>query len=85
MVKVMKIGPLRWLGHLFRIQEQNPCWDLTLHKPEGTGRVGRPAVRWLHSVEGHVKIMGFRNWRQKSQDGDQGRSIIKEAKVHNGL
>jgi hypothetical protein len=35
-VKVIKVGWLRWLGHLFRMQEQNPCRKLTLHKPEGT-------------------------------------------------
>jgi hypothetical protein len=50
-VKVTKVGRLRWLGHLFRMQEQNPCRKLTPHKPEGARRVGRPAVRWLDSVE----------------------------------
>jgi hypothetical protein len=24
---------------------------LSLHKPEGTGRVGKPAIRWLNSFE----------------------------------
>jgi hypothetical protein len=35
-VKVMKVGPLRWIGHLFRMQEQNLFRKLTLHKQEGT-------------------------------------------------
>jgi hypothetical protein len=35
-MKVFKSGRLRWLGHLFIIQEQNPCRKLTLHKPKGT-------------------------------------------------
>jgi hypothetical protein len=39
-VKVIKVGRLRWLGHLFRMQEQNPCRKLTPHKPEGARRVG---------------------------------------------
>jgi hypothetical protein len=50
-MKVIKVRRLKWLGHLFRMQKQNPCRKLTLHKPEGTRRVGRPAVRWLDSVE----------------------------------
>jgi hypothetical protein len=29
-VKVTKVGRLRWLGHLFRMHEQNPCRKLTL-------------------------------------------------------
>jgi hypothetical protein len=58
--------------------------ELTLHKPEGTRRVGRPAIRCLDSVEEDLKTMGIRNWRQKSKDLDQWRAIVKEAKVHNG-
>jgi hypothetical protein len=65
-MKVIKEGWLRWLGHLFRIQEQNPCRKLNLYKPEGTRRVGRPAVRWLDSVEEDFKTVGPRNWRLKS-------------------
>jgi hypothetical protein len=80
-VKVIKVGRLRKLGHPVRMQEQNPCRKLTLHKPEGTRRVGRPAVGRLDSVEADLKIMGVR----KSQDRDQWREIMKEAKVHQGL
>jgi hypothetical protein len=35
-VKTMKIGRLRWLGHLFRMQKLDPCRKLTLLKPEDT-------------------------------------------------
>ena len=35
-VKVIKIGSLRWLGYIFRMQELHPCRRLTLLKPEGT-------------------------------------------------
>jgi hypothetical protein len=48
-MKIIKYGRLRWLGYLFIIQEQNPCRKLNLNKPEGTRRVGRPAVRRLGS------------------------------------
>jgi hypothetical protein len=49
-------------GHVFRIQEQNPCTKLIIYKPEGTQGIGRPAVWWLDSVE-DLEIMGVRNWR----------------------
>jgi hypothetical protein len=35
-VKVDKIGRLRWLGRLLGMQESDPCRKLTLLKPEGT-------------------------------------------------
>ena len=43
-VKVIKIGRLRWLGHLFRMQKLDPCRKLTLLKPEGAGLVGYPTL-----------------------------------------
>ena len=35
-VKVIKIGRLRWLGHHFRMQELDPCRKLTALKAERT-------------------------------------------------
>jgi hypothetical protein len=41
MHEVIKIGLLRWLGDLFRMQELDPCRELTVLKAEGTGLVGK--------------------------------------------
>jgi hypothetical protein len=49
-----------------------------VHKPEGTRRVGRPASRWLDSIEEDLKIMGVRNWRRKSLDRGQWKSNRKK-------
>jgi hypothetical protein len=46
-VGVVTIGRLRWLGQLFKMHELDPCRKLTVLKPEGTRRVGKPKVRWL--------------------------------------
>jgi len=35
-VKVIKIGKLRWLGHFCRMQEPDPSRKITLLKPEDT-------------------------------------------------
>jgi hypothetical protein len=70
-VKVTKSGRLRWLVQLFRMQELDPCRQLTLHKPEGTQCVGKPRLRWFESVEGDQKNMGVRNWRCKLQHRKQ--------------
>jgi hypothetical protein len=45
-VKVIKVRRSRWLGQLYKMQEQNPSRKLTLHKPEGTRRVGISTSRW---------------------------------------
>jgi len=54
-VKVMTIGRLRWLGHVFRMQELDPCSRLNHLKPEGTWHVGQLKLRWLESVEEDLK------------------------------
>jgi hypothetical protein len=65
-VKLIKVGRLRWLGYLFTVQEQNPCRNIILHKPEGIiRRVGRPALRWLGTSEDDLKKMDVINWRRQ--------------------
>jgi hypothetical protein len=64
-VKEVQIGRLRWLGQLFRMQALDTYRQLTVLKPEGTRRVGKPKMRWLESAEEDLKKMGVRNWRRK--------------------
>jgi hypothetical protein len=51
--------------HLFRLQELDPCRELSVLKPEGTRFLGKPKLRWRESVEGDLKEMGVRNWRRE--------------------
>ena len=83
--KVRNIGRLRWLGHLFGVQEVDPCRKFTVLKLEGTQLVGKCQLMWLESVEEDVKNMGVRNWRRKLQNEEWWRTILEEAKIHQGL
>jgi hypothetical protein len=65
--------------------KQNPYRKFTLHKPGANRRVGRPAVKWLDSVEDDLKKIGVRYCRLKSQDWNQWRKTVKEPKVHQRL
>ena len=49
-------------GKFFRMQELDPCRKLTILKPEGTRRSGKPQLGWLESVEENVKNKGTRSW-----------------------
>jgi hypothetical protein len=53
--KVIKLGSLRCLGDLFRMQGLDHCRKLTLPKLEGIRCVGKPRLRWLESVEEDLK------------------------------
>jgi hypothetical protein len=37
-IKMVKAARLRWLGHLYRTEELNPCKKLIFSKPMGTGK-----------------------------------------------
>jgi hypothetical protein len=68
-------------GTLLRMQGLDPRRKLTLLKPEGIRRVGKPQLSWLESFAGDLKNMDVRNWRRKYKDREQWRTILEEAKV----
>ena len=82
---MVKRGRLKWLGHLFRMQELDPSRNLTPLKPEGTRRVGKPKLKWLESVEEDLKNVGMRNWRDESQNREEWRTVLEKTKVHQEL
>jgi DnaJ-domain-containing protein 1 len=67
------------------MRELDPRRKLTLHKPEGNRRDGKPKFRWLESVEEGLKNMGVRNSRRKTKVREQWRKIMDEAQVHQRL
>jgi hypothetical protein len=46
-VKSSKIGRLLWAGHVIQMLDDNPIKKLTLLKPDGCRRFGRPKLRWM--------------------------------------
>jgi len=81
-IKVIKMGRLRWLRHLFRRQELDPRGKLSVLKPEGNRHVRKPEVRWLESVKEDVKKMGVRIWGRKWQNREKWRKFLEKATVH---
>ena len=67
-----------------KCQELDPCKNLTLLKPGGTGRVRKHSLMWLGSVEEDLKNMGVRNCRRNSRDRREWRTILEEARVQRG-
>ena len=51
---MVKIGRLRWMGELFRMQE----FDLCRKVAAGSRSLGKSKLRWLESVEEDLKKYG---------------------------
>jgi hypothetical protein len=85
LIKSFRITRLRWAGHIIRMQGNLPCKKITLDKPEGRRRVGRPNLRWLDGVTKDAERLGVRNWRIKARDRDVWRRLLESAKTLHGL
>jgi hypothetical protein len=44
-----------------------------------------PRMRWLGDVEGDLKKMKVKGWKEKMRNREQWRLVVEEAKVHPGL
>jgi hypothetical protein len=85
LVTAIRISRLRWAGHLVRMEDNLPCKKITLDKPEGRRRVGRPNLRWMDGVMRDAERLGVRNWRSKAKDRVGWRRLLESAKTLHGL
>jgi hypothetical protein len=60
------------------MQDNLPCRKITLEKPEGRRRAGRPNLRWMDGVMRDAERLGVRN-----RDG--WRRLLESAKTLHGL
>jgi hypothetical protein len=72
---------IRWLGHLFRSEDMNPCRKLTFTKAGNIRRRGIPSIRWLDSIEQDLQILGTRGWKTKALYRNQWRNIVEAVKA----
>jgi hypothetical protein len=90
LVAEIRISRLRWAGHIVRMEDNLPCKKLTLDKPEGRRRVGRPNLRWMDgwmdgwSDEGCRKA-GSKKLEEQGQGQSWLEAIIESAKTLHGL
>ena len=68
-----------------RMSEENSVKKLTLLRPEGSRRAGRPKVRWLDRVEKDLRTLGIRGWRRRALGRDRWKEVLTAASAQNGL
>jgi hypothetical protein len=71
-IKMVKAARLRWLGHLYRTEDLNPCRKLTFSKTMGTRTKGRPPVRWLDNVQQDLQTLGLETGKKYCRIGSGG-------------
>ena len=85
LVTTVRITRYRRAGHTVRMQDNLPCNKITLDKPEGRRRVGRPNLRCMDGVMRDAERLGVRNWKSKAKDRDGWKRLLESAKTLHGF
>jgi hypothetical protein len=57
---------LEWIEHVARKDQGRTVKNAFESKPEGSGRRGRPRLRWLENVERDLWERKVKIWRQRA-------------------
>lgn len=86
-VQKIKVARLRWLGHVWRMDEEAPPRKCLFSGPQGGSRArGRPRARWMDAVSDDLTKLRVRTtWRSKAADRDDWRDLLRQARTHKEL
>lgn len=84
-IKFIKIGRLRYAGHICRMDPSSLTYRIFNHKPIGTRKRGRPKLRWTDCVEEDLKILGVKNWKTTAMRRSEWGKVLRKALAHKGL
>jgi hypothetical protein len=65
MVKVIKIGRLKRLGNVARMEDNVLCMKISCSQPEVSRKNVRPRLSWLDSVLKDLKALELNTWWKK--------------------
>jgi hypothetical protein len=85
LVRFIKAQRPRWLGHVERMPETQMPKGILKGRLDNRRRRGRPRMRWMDSVIADLATMGIRGWRTKVADREVWRTVVNEAKTHQGF
>jgi hypothetical protein len=58
-IRIIKSGRMRWVGHIERVGEKRNAYRLLVGKPEGNKPLGRPRNRWVDNFRMHIVEVGW--------------------------
>ena len=62
---------VRWLGHVWRMRDEEPPRKIMQAKPSGVRGRGKPRLRWLDGVEEELRSKNITNWKREAIDRDR--------------
>jgi len=80
----MNFNPLKWAGHVIRLEEQSPARRVLVAVVEGRRQSGRPKLRWEDGVMEDARKLGGRNWGNCARNRDSWQKLLKKAFAQKG-
>ncbi|GFX69923.1 hypothetical protein TNCV_2079031 [Trichonephila clavipes] len=84
-IKSIKIGSLRFAGHICCMNPSSLTFRIFNYKPIGIRTRGRPKLRWAGCVEDYFKVLRVTNWRTAAKRRLEWKRVLENALAHPGL
>jgi hypothetical protein len=84
-VEFIKAQRIRWLGYVKKMEVGAMSRKIMEGRLFIGRRRGRPRLRWEDDVVADWKVMKIKQWVKKTEDREQWRLAVEEAKAHPGL
>jgi hypothetical protein len=68
-----------------RVNDNDPAKKVLTSQPGGSRPRGRPKLRWQDQVAEDAARAGCRKWKTTTDNREDWRKFLKEAKAHSGL
>jgi hypothetical protein len=77
-IRVIKVGRMRWAGHVARMGEVRGAYNILVGRPEGRRPLGRPRRRWEDKINMDLREIGFGDvdWIYLAQNRDRWRALV---------
>jgi hypothetical protein len=61
-IQVIKLGRMRWAGHVARMGEGRGAYRILVGRLEGRRPLGRPRRRWENNIKMDLQEVGWLAW-----------------------
>jgi hypothetical protein len=77
-IRVIKARRMRWAGHVARMEEESPTYNILVGRLEGRRPLRRPRRRWEENIKMDLREIGFGDvdWIHLAQDRDRWRALV---------
>jgi len=77
-VRVIRLGIMRWAGHVLHVGDSGGVYSVLVGKREGKTPLGRPRPKWEDNIKIDFQVVEFQGmeWIDLVQDRDRWQAVV---------